>query len=290
MTFHALFRPEGDLLLPQDIARSPWADNQMNGIATSGVLARELERAVDALGRSDVRPARYTVDLFRAPSMGPCRLTSNVVREGSRIVLVDATLVQDDRPVARASGLFLAPTVNPDGQVWQPESAPQPPSVEISPISDEPRPPLLSSDGIGWSGQFADHQNAQRKQTWQRAIPVVLGEDTSPFQCAASVADATSLVANWGSAGVQYINSDITLSLSRLPAGVELGLSTVSWSSHDGISIGTAIVYDRLGAIGSSSVTAIANARRGVDFEKRDPVAAAHALRDAAAQAAAGDR
>ena len=266
----ALFRAEGEVLVPQDIARSLWREDQMHGVATSGALARELERAVGAAGRDDLRPARYTVDLFRAPSMGPCTMASTVVREGSRLMLVDATLSQDGEVVARGSAMFLKATENPSGQVWTPEDAPTPPPLEIAPVSEEPRVPIFFSDGVGWSQNFAEHQNGGRKQTWQSALAIVLGEKPTPFQGLAGAADSTSMVMNWGTEGVQYINTDITLAISRVPVSQEIGLSAMSWTSHDGISTGTARVFDRQGPIGTSTVTSISNARRAVDFTQHD--------------------
>lgn len=270
MSSFAMFRLEHGELIPQDIARSLWRDDQMHGVATSGALARELEHAVQAAGRDDLRPARYTVDLFRAPSMGPCRLAATVVREGSRLMLVDATLAQDGPVVARASALFLKSTENPSGQVWSPAEAPVPPPLEIAPISEEPRVPIFYSDEVGWSQNFTEHQNGSRKLTWQTAMPIVLGEKASPFQGLAGVADSTSMVVSWGSEGVQYINTDITLAISRLPVSQEIGLSAISWYAEDGIGTGTATVFDRRGPIGTSTVTSLANARRSVDFTQHD--------------------
>jgi hypothetical protein len=270
MTEYALFRADGDTLVPQDIARSLWRDDQMHGVATSGALARELERAVAVLGREDLRPARYTVDLFRAPSMSPCTVRSSVVREGSRLCLVDAVLEQDGRPVARAGAIFLVPSENPPGAVWTSRDAPQPPPLELAPVSEEPRVPLFSSEEVGWSQVFADHQNGSRKQTWQSALPIVLGEKPSPFQSVAGVADSTSMVMNWGDSGVEFINTDINLSLSRLPVSMEIGLSARERFAHEGIAVGTAVVFDREGPIGTSTVTALANARRAVDFTQHD--------------------
>lgn len=270
MTEYALFRAEGDVLVPLDIARSLWREDQMHGVATSGALARELERAVAAAGRDDLRPARYTVDLFRAPSMSACTLRSSVVREGTRLMLVDATLEQDGRAVARAGAIFLAPSENPPGGVWSSADLPEPPPLAVAAVSEEPRVPIFSSDETGWSQVFAEHQNASRKQTWQTALPVVLGEKPSPFQSVAGVADATSMVMNWGDGGVEYINTDINLALSRLPVSMEIGLSARERFAHDGIAVGTAVVYDREGPIGTSTVTSLANARRAVDFTEHD--------------------
>ena len=270
MTEFALFRADGDLLLPQDIARSLWREDQMHGVATSGALARGLERAVVAIGREDLRPARYTVDLFRAPSMSACTVRSSVVREGSRLCLVDAVLEQDGRAVARAGAIFLAPSENPGGAVWSSTEVPGPPPLELAPVSEEPRVPLFSSDEVGWSQVFAEHQNASRKQTWQAALPIVVGEQATPFQAVAGVADSTSMVMNWGDGGVEYINTDITLALSRLPVSTEIGLAARERFAHDGIAVGTAVVFDREGPIGTSTVSSLANAKRKVDFSQHN--------------------
>jgi hypothetical protein len=270
MTDFALFRADGDRLQPLGIARSLWREDQMHGVATSGALARELERAVTAIGRDDLRPARYTVDLFRAPSMSACTVRSSVVREGARLCLVDAVLAQDGNDVARASAIFLAPSANPPGRVWSSEDVPEPPSLELAPVSEEPRVPMFSSDEVGWSQVFAQHQNASRKQTWQTALPVVVGERPTPFQAVAGIADSTSMVMNWGDAGVEYINTDITLALSRLPASLEIGLSARERFAHDGVAVGTAVVFDREGPIGTSTVSSLANAKRAVDFTQHD--------------------
>lgn len=270
MTEFALFRADGDLLVPQDIARSLWREDQMHGVATSGALARGLERAVVGIGRADLRPARYTVDLFRAPSMSACTVRSSVVREGSRLCLVDAVLEQDGRAVARAGAIFLAPSENPAGAVWSSDDVPGAPPLDIAPVSEEPRVPLFSSDDIGWSQVFAEHQNSSRKQTWQTALPIVAGEQATPFQAVAGVADSTSMVMNWGDAGVEYINTDITLALSRLPVSTEIGLAARERFAHDGIAVGTAVVFDREGPIGTSTVSSLANAKRKVDFTQHD--------------------
>jgi hypothetical protein len=266
----ALFRADGELLVPQDVARSLWKHDQMHGVATSGALARAAEHAVIAAGRSDLRPARFTVDLFRAPTMGPCHFTTTVVREGSRIMLVETTLYQENEARARAIALFLREAENPDGRVWTSADIPQPPPLDIAPVTDQPHVPFFFSDRIGWSQNFAEHQNGDRKMTWQFPIPVVAGETTTPFQGLAGAADSTSMVCNWGDQGVQYINTDVNLSISRLPLSQEIGLAALNWHANDGIAIGSAIVFDREGPFGTTMVTSLANARRSVDFTKYD--------------------
>jgi Thioesterase-like superfamily len=261
---------DGDALIPTELACSLWSDDQVHGVALSGALARSLELAVAETGRTDVRPARYTVDLFRAARMQPCRLRTVVVREGRRLCLVDVVLEQGGEPVARASGLFLQPSEPAPGEVWEPGTVFDPPPAELAPVSDEPRVPLFSSEGLGWSTSFAEHQNGDRKMTWQTGMPVLPGEQPSPFVAVASTADAASMVTNWGSNGVEHINTDITLTLARLPVSLEIGLAATDRVSSDGIAVGTATVFDRQGSLGAAVVSSIANAKRTVDFGVHD--------------------
>lgn len=262
----AMFTLEGDQLVPAEIARSMWSPDQMHGVAVSGALARALELRLAELGRDDLQPARYTVDLFQPAKMSPCTVETTVVREGRRICLIDASLLQDGEPVARASCIFLLPTESPSGDVWTPDDHPAPPPEGIAPPSEEARIPHFTSDAP-WSQSFSDHQNAGRKQTWQVGLPVVAGEEGTPFQSVASVADSTSMVVNWGTEGVKFINADITLALARRPVGREVGLSATDRVERDGIAVGTVEVFDRAGPLGTAMVTALANASRPVDFE-----------------------
>lgn len=262
----SLFEADGDALVPTGIARSMWSDNQMHGVAISGALSRAIEHCVDEAGRDDLRPARMTVDLFRPATMDPGRGTTEIVREGRRICLVDALLTQDGQRVARASAIFLKPSGSGKGHVWAPTERPSPPPEEVAPVSSEPRVPFFHSDA-GWTQKFGDHQDGSRKASWNTGLPVVSGEEVTPFQAVAAMADGASLVTNWGSEGVEYINTDITLTLARAPQGVEIGLAAVDRVEHDGIAVGTAAVYDRSGTLGTAVVTSLVNAKRTVDFD-----------------------
>jgi hypothetical protein len=262
----SLFEADGDSLVPTGIARSMWSDNQMHGVAISGALSRAIEHCVDDAGRDDLRPARMTVDLFRPATMDPCLVTTEIVRQGRRICLVDALLTQDGQRVARASAIFLKPSSSAKGDVWAPTERPSPPPEDVAPVSSEPRVPYFHSDA-GWTQTFGDHQDGSRKASWNTGIPVVSGEEVTPFQAVAAMADGASLVTNWGSEGVEYINTDITLTLARQPQGVEVGLAAVDRVEHDGIAVGTATVFDRAGVLGTAVVTSLVNARRTVDFD-----------------------
>ncbi len=222
-------------------------------------------------GRADLRAARLTVDLFSAARRRPTRTSTEVVRAGRRLCLVDAVLEQqgDDSAwtaVARAAGLFLATGSPAPGAVWEPDDAPQPPPLDLAPVGDTPRVPLFASEPQGWVDSFDAHQNPGRKTTWQVGVPVVPGELPSGFVAAAGIADIASMVTNWGEGGIEQINTDITLTLAREPDGVEIGLQARDRVSADGVAVGDVVVFDRSGRLGAVVVTSIANTRRTVDL------------------------
>ncbi|MDT0200657.1 acyl-CoA thioesterase domain-containing protein [Nocardioides sp. AE5] len=262
----AFFVRDGETFVPRELAQSLWSDKQMHGVAVSGLLAWGAERLQHELGLADLVPAKFSVDMFRPAAMGPTNVEARVVRKGSRILLVDALLVQDGETVARAAATFLKPGGVSHGEAWSPTERPSPPPLEIAPVGDAPHVPFFHSEA-GWSQDFTEHQNPSRKTTWQTGVPIIDGEPNSRFTSAASVADATSMVANWGSKGVEFINSDITLYLARLPEGVQVGISALDRVEHDGLVVGTATVFDRSGPIGTTVLTGLANAKRTVDFE-----------------------
>ena len=261
----SFFTRAGDDLLPAPLACSMWSEDQMHGVALSGALAWAAERCLAEAGRTDLRPARWAVDLFRPARMVPCTLSAEIEREGRRICLVDVILSQDGERVARGTATFLKPSAATDGEVWAPTERPEPPPLDVVPASTRPRAPFVRP-AAGWSQDFLEHQNAERKTSWSTAVPVVAGEPLTGFQAAAATADGASMVTNWGTRGIEHINTDITMTLAREPEGVEIGLLATDRVEHEGIAVGTAAVFDRRGPLGTVIVAALANARRTVDL------------------------
>jgi len=261
----AFFERDGETLVPTALARGSWSQTAMHGVAISGALGRAAEQALEGLGRSDLRPTRWVVDLFRPALMTPCTLRTQVVREGKRLALIDVVLYQDDEPVARAGATYLRVSQTTEGEVWSPspQSRPTPPPVDVAPPTDQPHPPYLRSDGE-WTQERSAHTNSAHKQSWNSLPAVVVGERCTPFQAACAIADGSNLVLNWGTMGVEYINSDVTMTLARLPVSTEIGLSVTDRVESDGIAVGTAVMFDREGPLGTVVLTALANALRAV--------------------------
>ncbi|MCW2730972.1 MAG: thioesterase [Mycobacterium sp.] len=92
------------------------------------------------------------------------------------------------------------------------------------------------------------------------------GKTNGPFVNAAMVAEGTSLVTNLGSAGVGYINGDLTVGLARLPRDEWIGVQADSHWANDGVAVGTATLFDSNGPFGSGMVTAVSNPGAQIDF------------------------
>lgn len=255
----AYFALDGDVLLPDPVGQGPWGPT-ISGHVVGGVLARALENA----GHGDgFQPARVTVDLLKPTAIAPLQVRTCVQREGRRIRLVDAEVVQNDVVVSRASGVFVRPGEQHLGDIWSSDIHMPPMPPDPGPLPDELPMFVWGYGGEGSTGGefgFAEWHSGGPKYIWVRQRrPLVAGETLSPFVEATMAADATSALTHWGTEGLQYINLDYTLSLTRLPKGPNIGMAAVVHTSHDGIASGTAAVFDEYGPIGNSMAVALVN-------------------------------
>lgn len=247
-----------DRFQPTQFAQSHWGADHLNGPALVGLVAAVLD---EQYGSADFTPARVTVDLFKAARGVGTTAVTRVVRDGRRVRNTECELVQDGVTVVRAILVQYRRSEPPRGHEW---SA----GVDFEPPADlETEGSIhISSDGHGWTRSIADHQNDARKRFMNRPIDAVEGRKNTPLVNAAMAAEGTSLVTNLGTAGVGYINGDLTMSLSRLPRDGWIGVEADSHWTDDGISVGTATLYDSVGAFGTGMVTAISNLAAQIDF------------------------
>lgn len=250
-------RLDEDRYQPTQWAQSHWGEDHLNGPAVVGLAAYALETLY---GDEEFLPARLTVDLFRAARGVPTTAETVLVRDGRRVRNSECELEQDGVVVARAVLVQYRRAQAPRGQEWV-RASDYPLPAEV----DETRGINIGSDGLGWTTAIADHQNTARKRSFNRTIDVVPGGN-SPFVRAVMAAEGTSLVTNLGSAGVGYINGDLTVGLSRLPVDDWVGVEADSHWVSEGISVGSATLFDRAGAFGTGMVTAVSNPAAQIDF------------------------
>lgn len=259
----AHFTPTGeDSYLPTKFAQSHWGPDHLNGPALVGLAARALE---EKFGLPDFMPTRLTVDLFKAARGVPTTTKVALVRDGRRVRNSECEIIQDGVTVVRATMVAYRRSAPPPGQEWTAEADfPWPSELGGDGLS------FMGSDGVGWTKGIAEHQHTARKRFINRMIDVVEGRENTPFVRGSMVAEGASLVTNLGSAGVGYINGDLTVALARLPVDEWMGVQADSHQASDGISVGTATMFDRIGAFGSAMVTAVANPAAQIDFSN-DP-------------------
>jgi hypothetical protein len=254
------FVSDGTVYLPTPLARGPWGPS-ISGNYVGGLLGRAVEQEVDD---TDLHPTRLTVDLLRPVALQPLQIHSSVVRDGRRLRLVDAIMTQNDTMVARASALFLRRSEHGVDTVWtSPVTMPAiPPEPEVL-TDDIPmvlhsygRDPVAGSPGVG----VTEWRHNGQKFAWMRETKLLVDDEPlSPFIRAVMAADVTSSLTHWGTEGLQFINADYTVTLSRLPEGVYIGLAAVTHYSHAGVATGVATLFDEAGPIGSGMATALAN-------------------------------
>jgi hypothetical protein len=222
----------------------------------AGLLAHAVEKE---WGDEAFLPARLTVDLYRMPPFAPVEVSTEVEREGNRIRVVDATFTSEGTPIARASCVLLKRSENPEGTVWSPSAWNVPAPETLSPPEGwGGREPMWDTRVIGHG-----FGSTEQKRAWLRENrPLAQDVAMTPFVRAAFAADFTNPFANSGSAGLKFVNADITLYLHRLPAGEWLGFEVIEHHATEGVALGECALYDEQGPVGRSLVSAVANRRK----------------------------
>jgi hypothetical protein len=251
----AFFRLADGRFVPAPHARGWWTPGMIHGRLLGGLLARTVEHEQSAPG---LHFARLTVDLFRNAAMSPLRVETALLRDGRRIRVAEATIHGEDGPVAKASAVLLRHTDQPSGRIpaTPPWDAPSPDTMPARRARSAPQSWRFTEDGTQarrWPGHG-------KRRAWVReTCDLVDGEPLTPFVRAALAADTASPLSHAGDSGLEFINADYTLHLSRLPIGTAIGLESGGHSSTDGIAVGNCTMHDLTGPIGYCATTAVAN-------------------------------
>jgi acyl-CoA thioesterase len=135
------------------------------------------------------------------------------------------------------------------------EIAPEPPPKNL-PDGWRPMWETRSPRGVS----FGD---SSQKRVWMREVRTLFdGEPLTPFQRLALSCDYTNPLANSGTAGLGFINVDITLYVHRLPVSEWIGYEVEDHGSSEGVCVGASRLYDERGPVGHSLVAGLAQRRR----------------------------
>lgn len=270
------FTIEGSAFLPTRSARGYWQPGTLSGSAMAAVLGHVIER--NHLREGWV-PARFGVDMVRMAPSAPLEVSTQLLHDGGRVRLVEASLIHEGRLCARAVCQLLRAGEQPQNPVWQapPWPAPHPDTLpairqfgrwDARPVPSGHARFARTSPGSGEAaasnppvlGQLAP---ADARQIWLRPTGEVVADvPLSPFARVFLTADFASPLSHSSEQGIDFVNTDFTVHLHRLPEGEWLGYELASHGSTAGVATGLVWLHDLAGPIGAVSVSALAMARR----------------------------
>ena len=248
----AVFVPDGELFVPSEHARGPWAETDMHGGGPTALLARAIE-ALDTPAPMQV--VRLAVEFPGAVPMAPVRPRARLTRAGRRLALAEATLETADGTVVLRAGATLLRR----GEVALPAEA-------IAPDAPALRAPQDSAPAQ-WHGgdetagfhltaveiRFAEGDWGRGPAAgWFRfAMPLVAGETPTPVQRAVAFADfGNGLSRALDFRTHLFVNTDLTIHLHREAAGEWIALDARTDLSPTGVGQATSVLRDETGRIG----------------------------------------
>jgi acyl-coenzyme A thioesterase PaaI-like protein len=274
----ALFRRDGDLLVPGVLTRGPWYHDTLHGSAMLAAVARAAEQHPSEVDRQVVR---LTVDMMRAAPMTALRIESSTVRQGKSIDTVDIAMYADGELCVRGSALRIRTAelvVDELEAAAAGAAAPVPPSPE-----QELVPPLwhTGAERPAFHHAIDVHVDRQTAVVWFRlAVPVVEGEPTSGFVAVATIADWTyatpHLLRTVGEAAppaertVFAINADTTVNSHRPLHGDWVGLRTTSYVGGLGAGTSSAQLFDAAGPLGFTTQSVLVRGPSGAPLSVRE--------------------
>ena len=257
-----VFEIDGDLAVPTELARGPWSPHAQHGGAPSALLAGQLETF--DLGTATF-PARFTLELMRPVPLTPLRIARQTIRAGKKVQLVQGSLFADDVEVVRATLLRL--------REHEVDFAAEPVAGEYEPMPPPgPAEPLMGRGAFTLGTGFWNTVEVSRvgggwdqpgpADMWLRlVVPIVAGEETSPFQRVAAAGDfGNGVAAAFDRGRYSCINPDLTITLHRLPVGAWVGLDSATFPERTGFGVAESVLHDEQGRIGRAIQTVLIEA------------------------------
>jgi hypothetical protein len=255
----ALYLPDGDGFVATLRTQGGWNPHHQHGGPVQALLARAVAQTPTLVA---MQVARLTHDLFRPIPIGPrLTVTTEIVREGKRIQVVDAVLRVGEVEHARTRALRLreedltdvTAIRDPSDHGPEPQWAEELPETVFATPADT-RPGFLEGielryfprpDGV--EGSFG---------LWVRLRgPLVAGEEPTPLQRLSVAADFTNLIgAVFDHQRLSGINPDLNVHLLREPVGEWVGVvGDTHLALAKGIGVSCAQLRDRDGMCGLSA-------------------------------------
>jgi hypothetical protein len=196
----------------------PWSPRTQHGGPPSALMGLAMERHAP---REGLRIARVTVELPRPVPVADLSVQVRTVHSGRRAELLEGVIESDGKPVLLARAWRMAASPDDTPSLWP---APEPPPLPAA--ATPPRMRGAYMDGYVSAMEWRFHHDqgfdaAGPGVVWARQrVPLLAGVPDTPLVRALTLADSTWAVAfELDRDHGLVINTDVTLSLHRDPAG-----------------------------------------------------------------------
>jgi hypothetical protein len=246
----ALFTLEGDRFVPSEHARGPWDPAAMHGGPPAALMGGAMESLPTEAAMVVVRT---TVEILRPVPLRPVTVSARIERHGRRVQLLSASLSDGDTELCRATAwrIRVADLDIGDQRAEPPVFAGPDASTLHVPDGDET---AFHSTGVEMRYARGSFTELGPATVWMRlAMLVVAGQTPTPLQRALAAADfgnGVSAVVPWTE--FVFINTDLTVYLSRQPEGEWICLDASTDLDPRGVGVAHSRLYDERGAIGES--------------------------------------
>lgn len=248
--------------MPLDPARSGWDATLVNGSAAGGLLTVLLEQV---LRRDGFQVARLTIDLLKPVPFATLRGSAQVLREGGRLRQGEAQLAVDGATVARASGLYLAPTDAPPvahGVAPLLPAGDGPPTAMMDDAKDGGR---LPSYEFYCDMRWVSARDAAEPTVWVTPPASFLeGEPCSDLVRCVAAADLLAGPAELTRRARMpqspvAINADLNLVFAGDPQGTSFGFRMTQLAAAGGVGFAHAQLFDAQGFRGLVTQSRVGN-------------------------------
>jgi hypothetical protein len=245
----AIFERRGDHFWATDLARGPWDPNAQHGGAPAALIGGELER-LDP--NPDLALVRITYELLRPVPLGGLHLSTEIVRPGKRVQLLEATL-SDPGGTALVKARAVRVARAPLGAGTPVEETPAGPETgaTAAPLWN---PRSLPGGGVELRYVEGSPEQLGPRTAWFRLkVPVIAGEQPTPLQRLLVAADFPNGISNeldwreW-----LFINPDLTVYIEREPSGEWVALQAHTRVVEGAAALAQAVLFDTEGRIGRS--------------------------------------
>lgn len=238
-----------DRYLPTEHAGGAWRDDELHLAPVAGLVIHHLERWREANVDPSLTYSRFTFEVLGQIGRQEIALSTEVVRPGRTIELVEATAVIGDRVTIRARGWLLQRSDTADVAANEFAAMPAPHECDDA------------SSLLDWPGGFirsisalqAPGRGPGRAKAWLSSeYDLVAGEPAHPLAEYSKLLDAANGIAvrqepnEW-----MFPNVDLTLHFFAMPTGRKVGLDTRVAFGAEGVGVTSSVMHDENGPVGT---------------------------------------